>query len=78
MVTETGPGGGAPGHVTRMLAVLERHPTLTWLRPGQAGAAEHTATWIEASPDPRIDGTPMTACLPLGMLVDFLEARFGR
>lgn len=67
-----------PDNVTRMNKVLGRHPTITWLRPGQAGVGEHTATWLEAHADPRIDGAPMTVCLPLGLLVDYLEARFGR
>ena len=71
--------GGSPDHVTRMTALLERNPHLTWLRPGQAGVSDPTATWIEADPDPRIDGTPVTVSREtLGMLVDYLEARFGR
>jgi len=63
-------------HVTRMQALQERHPHVTWLRPGQAGVSDHTATWIEASPDHRIDGTPVTVSREsLGQLVDYLMAR---
>jgi hypothetical protein len=78
-----GPGNeatfGAPDHVTRMKALMKRHRGLAWLRPGQAGVAHHTATWLETSADHRIDGTPVTVSREtLGMLVDYLEARLGR
>ena len=68
-----------PDNVKRMRAILATHGHVTWLQPGQAGVADHTATWIEASADPRIDGTPVTVSREmLGMLADYLEARFGR
>lgn len=77
-----GPGGrtaasqGAPDHITRMRALLERHPHVTWLRPGQAGVRDHTATWLEIDGDPRINGTPVTVSREsLGHLVDYLIAR---
>lgn len=71
--------GGAPDHVTRMAALIKRNPHVMWLKPGQAGVSEPTATWLEVDPDPRVDGTPVTVSRPtLGMLVDYLEARFGR
>ena len=64
-----------PDSVERMRAFLERHPHVTWLRPGQAGVAEHTATWLEADADPRIDGASVTVSWPLALLVSYLEAR---
>jgi hypothetical protein len=65
--------------VARMKAFLERHPEVTWLRPGQAGVTDQTATWIEVDADPRVDGTPVTVSrYRLGHLVDYLEARFDR
>lgn len=68
--------GGAPDHVKRMKALRERHPYVTFLKPGQAGVFEPTATWIEASADPRIDGTTVTVSRPtLGLLVDYLIAK---
>lgn len=77
MVTRHGaPGGPGPDHVTRMQALIERHRGVVWLQPGQAGVAEHTATWLETSPDHRIDGTPVTVSREsLGALVDYLIAR---
>jgi hypothetical protein len=69
--------GGWADEVTRMKAFLERHPQVSWLRPGQAGVPDHTATWIEADADPRVDGTPVTVSrYRLGHLVDYLMARF--
>jgi len=65
------------GDVERMKAFLTRHPHVTWLRPGMAGVTVQTATWIETSADPRVDGTPVTVSrVWLGHLVDYLEARF--
>jgi hypothetical protein len=65
--------------VARMQEFIKRHPEVSWLRPGQAGVAEHTATWIDADRDPREDGTPVTVSrTELGRLVDYLEARFER
>lgn len=72
-----GRAGGAPDHVKRKNAFRERHPHVTFLMPGQAGAAMPTATWIEADADPRIDGTAVTASREtLGMLLDYLIAKF--
>lgn len=65
--------------VERMREFLARHPGVTWLRPGQAGVTDQTATWIEADADPAIDGTPVTVSrFRLGHLVDYLEAKFER
>jgi hypothetical protein len=77
MVTGHGPGGpGAADHMLRMEALLERHPNVTHLRPGQAGVARETATWLEVSGDHRIDGTPVTVSKDtLAELVDYLIAR---
>jgi hypothetical protein len=70
--------GRTPDDVKRMKEFLERHPHVTWLRPGMAGVTDQTATWIETDADPRIDGTPVTVSrFWLGHLVDYLEARFG-
>ena len=66
-----------PDHVAEMDEWRRRHRHVTWLRPGQAGVAEHTATWLEADADPAIDGAPVTVTLPLGSLLAFLRARFG-
>lgn len=69
--------GRMPDDVQRMHDFLERHPQVTWLRSGQAGVADQTATWIEADQDPRVDGMPVTVSrCRLGHLVDYLEARF--
>jgi hypothetical protein len=71
----------APDHAARLKEILARlnHPTLAVLMPGQAGVTDPTATWIDADPDPRLDNTPVTVSRPtLGMLCDYLEARFGR
>jgi hypothetical protein len=69
--------GGWVDDVVRMLAFLKRHQEVTWLRPGQAGVADHTATWIDAGPDQ--EGTPVTVSQKdLGRLVDYLEDRFDR
>jgi hypothetical protein len=74
-----GPFGDLPDQVERMKAFLRRHPDVTWLRPGQAGVRDQTATWIEADADPAIDGTTVTVSREvLGHLVDYLEARFDR
>jgi hypothetical protein len=71
--------GGWRDDVARMQAFLKRHPEVTWLKSGQAGVTDPTATWIEADPDPAIDGTPVTVSrYRLGHLVDYLEARFDR
>lgn len=69
----------APDQVERMKAFKERHPHVSILMPGQAGVARPTATWIEADPDPRIDGATVTVSREiLGHLLDYLEARFDR
>lgn len=80
-----GPGGrqppaDVPDNVTRMQAILARHRHLTYLRPGQAGVAHHTVTWIEVDiDDPTGDGTPVTVSrMDLGPLCSYLEARLGR
>jgi len=66
-------------HVTRMREFLARHPEVSWLRPGQAGVAQHTATWTEPDPDPEKGETAVTVSrLHLGWLVEYLEARFDR
>jgi hypothetical protein len=59
----------------RMDALTARHPTLTFLLDG----LRPTATWLHASADPRLDGTPMQAWFDnLPALLDAMEARFGR
>ena len=78
-----GPYEGAaevPYIVKRMQPILERHRHLTYLRPGQAGVAHHTVTWIEVDiDDPTGDGTPVTVSrMDLGPLCSYLEARLGR
>jgi hypothetical protein len=71
--------GSWADEVTRMQEFIARHPEVAWLRPGQAGVPEHTATWIEADADPRVDGTTVTVSrYRLGPLVDYLVARFDR
>jgi hypothetical protein len=70
--------GRMPDDVQRMQEFLGRHPHVSWLRPGTAGVMDQTATWIETSADPRVDGTPVTVSrFWLGQLVDYLEARFS-
>jgi hypothetical protein len=68
-----------PDNVTRMQAILDRHRHLTYLRPGQAGVAHHTVTWIDVdTEDAQGDGTPVTVSrMDLGMLCSYLEARLG-
>lgn len=74
-----GESTAVPDNVKRMQAILARHKHVTYLRPGQAGVAHHTATWIEVDiEDPRIDGTPVTVSrTDLGPLCNYLEARLG-
>ncbi len=70
--------GDTPDHAARMKAFREAHKHVSILMPGQAGVAKPTATWIEADPDPRVDGTTVTVSREtLGFLLDYLEARFG-
>jgi hypothetical protein len=80
-----GPFGGmsgvdkAPDQVLRMREFRARHQHVAILQPGQAGVIKPTATWIEADPDPRIDGTAVTVSRDeLRYLLDYLEARFDR
>lgn len=76
-VTALSMAGGAPDHVTEMREFLKRHPLVTYLKPGQAGVARHTATWLEVDADPAVDGTPVTVSRDyLGELVAYLKARF--
>jgi hypothetical protein len=72
--------GGAPDHAKRAAEEFKaRHPHVSILMPGQAGVLEPTATWLEVDADPAIDGTPVTVPRPtLGMLMDYLEAKFRR
>lgn len=71
-----GQAGGPQDDVERMLAFLERHPEVTWLRPVRANdtpdpSLMQRATWQE-------NGTKMTAeRYRLGHLVDYLEGHFG-
>lgn len=64
--------------VARMQAFLAAHPGVSWLRPGPESAVMYnTATWIEADPDPAVDGETVTVeRLWLSDLVRHLEARF--
>jgi hypothetical protein len=89
MTSPNGPGGAAHrplsaaqvsvDHVIRMREFLASHPEVSWLRPGQAGVAQHTATWTEPDPDPEKGETAVTVSrVHLGWLVEYLEARFGR
>jgi hypothetical protein len=69
----------APDQVERMKAFRARHPHVSILPPGQAGVNRPTATWLEADPDPRIDGAAMTVRYDeLRDLLNYLEARFDR
>lgn len=71
---ETPPG--YVDHVERMREFLARHPEVTWLAPASAWD-DHGATWIEADPDPAVDGQAVrVARYELRDLVDYLEARF--
>jgi hypothetical protein len=56
-------------NVAEMLALVEKHPTLVWLRPESAGAP-HAAVWIED------DGPQRAQRERLGDLVAYLQARF--
>lgn len=69
----------APDHGRRLAEFRDRHPHVAVLLPGQAAVTVPTATWIEADPDPRVDGTPVTVSREmLAWLLDYLEARFDR
>jgi len=74
-VTPLSEAGGWADDVARMLAFLERHPEVTWLRPVRADdtlapGLMQRATWEES-------GTTVTAEREhLGHLVDYLKDRF--
>jgi hypothetical protein len=70
---------GVPDQVLRLREFRARHPYVSVLLPGQAGVSQPTATWLEADPDPRIDGAAMTVPFDeLRDLLNYLEARFDR
>lgn len=71
-----GQAAGGRDWLAEMQALVARHPTLTWLRP-EGDADEHTAMWLQSSPDPRRDGEAMRVSGPIAMLVDLLGGWIG-
>lgn len=61
----------APDYVAEMQALVESHPTLTYIRP-LSPDSPHGAVWDDD------DGPVVEERETLGELVAYLRARFGR